>query len=476
MGPATYDPMMTERIDPSTEADASLWASQSPRSIHRPPPGGDRRVDVAIVGAGYTGLWTAHSILRRDPTVSVCLIDAEHVGFGASGRNGGWCVGEMAGGLEAAVELSRRGGGGVDGGIRLARAVMDAVDEVGRVVDAAGIDCGFVKGGVIRVARTAPQLARQRADVEEHHRLGFTGDDLRMLDADEARGAFAATDVIGGLRFAAGARIQPLRLVSGLAREVERLGGVIHESTRASEIVPGGRVIVTPHGRITADVIVRATEGYTRDLPGERRTLIPFSSSMIATEPLPAETWDGIGLADFQTFADDRRMVVYGQRTTDDRIAFGGRGAPYLFGSAVRTDHSDPAVSDRVVRSLHELLPVVRDVPITHRWGGVLGIPRDWRPSVGLDRGSGIAWAGGYVGEGVAAANLAGRTLADLILERDSDLVSLPWVDHRSRRWEPEPLRWIGISSMLRLTALADRAEERNGRPSRLGAIADRLR
>ena len=183
---------------------------------------------------------------------------------------------------------------------------------------------------------------------------------------------------------------------------------------------------------------------------------------MVATEPLPADMWDEIGLAGFD-FADDRRMVVYGQRTTDDRIAFGGRGAPYLFGSAVRTDHSDPAVSDRIVRSLHELLPIVADVPITHRWGGVLGIPRDWRPSVGLDRSAGLAWAGGYVGEGVAAANLAGRTLADLILEHDSDLTSLPWVDHRSRRWEPEPLRWIGITSMLRLTALADRSDDADG-------------
>lgn len=467
---------MPDRIGPSTDGNRSLWSSQVPPSTRRPSLDGDRRVDVAIVGAGYTGLWTAHSILRRDPTVSVCLIDAEHVGFGASGRNGGWCVGELAGGLGAAIDLAQRAGLGVDGGVRLTRAVMDAVDEVGRGVGEAGIDCGFVKGGVIRVARTAPQLARQRDDVDEHHRLGFTADDLCMLDAREAHRSFAATDVIGGLRFAGGARIQPLQLVVGLAREVERLGGVIYESTRASEISGGGRTIVTPRGRVTADVIVRATEGYTRDLRGERRTLIPFSSSMIATEPLPAEMWDEIGLVERQTFADDRRMVVYGQRTIDDRIAFGGRGAPYLFGSAVRTDHSNPAVSDRVARALHELLPIVRDVPITHRWGGVLGIPRDWRPSVGLDRASGAAWAGGYVGEGVAAANLAGRTLADLILERDSDLTSLPWVDHRSRRWEPEPLRWIGITSMLRLTAQADRAEARSGRVSRRGALADRLR
>ncbi len=470
------------RATDSNGVGSSLWASQiGAHGASRRPLDGDRRVDVAIIGAGYTGLWTAHSILSIDPTVSVCVLDAEHVGFGASGRNGGWCVGEIAGGLHKAIALSEGSGGGSDGGIRLTRAVMDTVDEVGLVVTNGGIDCGFVKGGVIRLARTRPQLDRQRAEVDDHRAAGFDEDDLRPLDAGEARSMLAATSVLGGMFFAHGARVQPFRLALGLATEVERLGGMIHERTRVTDIVPaGGPVrtsqVVTEHGTVTADVVVRATEGYTRGLPGERRTLIPFSSSMVATEPLAVELWDEIGLDDCQTFGDDRRMVIYGQRTTDDRIAFGGRGAPYLFGSKLRIDHCDPAVSDRVVRSLHELLPMVRHAEITHRWGGVLGIPRDWRPSVGLDRAMGVAWAGGYVGEGVAAANLAGRTLADLILERDSDLTTLPWVDHRSRRWEPEPLRWAGVTSMLRLSAFADRDEARTGRSSRLGAVADRLR
>jgi len=462
----------------SPDATSPLWAGQAEGAAQpeRRRLDGDRRVDVVIIGAGYTGLWTAHSMLIAEPTTSVMLLEAEHVGFGASGRNGGWCVGEMAGGLHAAIELSQRRTGSADAGIRLTRAVMGSVEEVGRAVDAAGIDCGFVKGGVIRVARTQPQLDRQQAEVSDYRAAGFGEDDLRMVSAPDAQAALAASGVLGGLQYSPGARLQPLHLVLGLAAEVERLGGVIHEHTRVTRIDPEQHCVQTDHGIVTADIVVRATEGYTRDLPGERRNLIPFSSSMVATEPLSAELWDEIGLADRQTFADDRRMVIYGQRTTDDRIAFGSRGAPYLFGSKVRTDHSDTAVSDRVIAALHELLPMVRHAEITHRWGGVLGIPRDWRPSVGVDRASGVAWAGGFVGEGVAAANLAGRTLADLILERDTDLTSLPWVDHRSRRWEPEPLRWIGISAMLRLTVEADRREAKSGTASRLGALADRLR
>jgi glycine/D-amino acid oxidase-like deaminating enzyme len=190
---------------------------------------------------------------------------------------------------------------------------------------------------------------------------------------------------------------------------------------------------------------------------------------MVATEPLSDDIWSEIGLSDRQTFADDRHLVVYGQRTADGRIAFGGRGAPYGFGSKI-----DPAIErrsrvhDRIVSTLVELLPALQGVAVTHHWGGVLGVPRDWFPSVGFDPANGMAWAGGYVGEGVAAANLAGRTLADLITGTDSPRVDLPWVGHRSRRWEPEPLRWLAINGALRVMGLADRLEKRSGRNSLL--------
>ena len=124
---------------------------------------------------------------------------------------------------------------------------------------------------------------------------------------------------------------------------------------------------------------------------------------------------------------------------------------------------------------LVDLLPEVRDAAITHSWGGPLGVPRDWCASVGLDRATGLAWAGGYVGDGVSTTNLAGRTLADLVLERDSDLVRLPWVGHRSRRWEPEPLRWLGVTAALRAMTTADGTEKRTGRPSRTAAVLGRF-
>jgi glycine/D-amino acid oxidase-like deaminating enzyme len=188
---------------------------------------------------------------------------------------------------------------------------------------------------------------------------------------------------------------------------------------------------------------------------------------MVATAPLSASTWQAVGLGDRQTFSDGRHVIIYGQRTADGRLAFGGRGAPYHFGSRVRPSQDDePRVFGMLRETLRALLPQVGEVEFTHAWGGPLGIARDWAASVGLDRGTGLAWAGGYVGDGVGTSNLAGRTLADLVLGRDTDLVTLPWVGHRSRRWEPEPLRWLGINAGLRAMRLADWEESRTGRPS----------
>ena len=202
--------------------------------------------------------------------------------------------------------------------------------------------------------------------------------------------------------------------------------------------------------------MVRATEAWTATLPGLERAIVPVYSLMVATEPLSADFWSRAGLESRATFADHRHMIIYGQRTADDRIAFGGRGAPYHFGSTISsTFDSEPAVHALLRQTLAELFPEVADARFTHAWGGPLGIPRDWHSSVGLDRATGLAWAGGYVGDGVSTTNLAGRTLADLITGADTPLTRLPWVGHVSPRWEPEPLRWLGVNAGLWTMKLA---------------------
>jgi glycine/D-amino acid oxidase-like deaminating enzyme len=255
---------------------------------------------------------------------------------------------------------------------------------------------------------------------------------------------------------------------------VERRGVRVHEQTRVTSITPGRAV--TDHGTVRADVVVRATEGYPPTVAGPRRAVAPVHSLIIATEPLPAGVWEEIGLRRRETFTDHRHLIIYGQRTADDRLVFGGRGAPYQFGSRTISEF---AAGHRVFRHLHrtlvDLLPVVAGSKVTHSWGGALGVPRDWCASVGLDRSTGLAWAGGYVGDGVSTTNLAGRTLADLVLDRETALVRLPWVGHRSRPWEPEPLRWMGINAGLRAATAADLEERLTGRPSRIARLVQPL-
>ncbi len=449
-----------------------MWLDTYPASLEaRAALEGDTDADVAIVGGGFTGLWTAFYLLGLDPTLRVAVIEREVCGFGASGRNGGWVVGELAAGIEKYAALAD-----LPASLRLARAVFDSVDEVGRVATAEGIDCGYHKGGVIRFARNRPQAARQVAEVAHHHELGLNTDEVRLLTADEVQSHARATNVRSGIFFAPCAAVDPARLVRGLADVVERRGANMYEQTAVSAIEPGR--VVTDRGIVRADVVVRATEAYTRDLRGRRRQLLPVYSLMIGTEPLPQSVFDEIGLADRPTFADDRYMVIYGQRTADNRIAFGGRGVPYLYGSRI-----SPSVErhhrshERIHATLVDLFPALAGARVTHRWGGVLGVPRNWTPFVHFDRAAGTAGAGGYVGEGVAPSNLAGRTLADLITGTESERVDLPWVGARHRRWEPEPLRWLGVRSSRWILAAADTYEYRTDREAKTAvAIAGKIR
>ena len=448
----------------------SLWHETARDGFApRPPLPGDAEADVAMVGAGYTGLWTACYLNVLDPALRIVMVEREIAGFGASGRNGGWCSALFP---PASSAIARRHG--LQTAVAVRRAMHESVVEVGRVAEAEGIDVDYARGGTISLARNRAQLVRARELVEEERRLTGPVEELELLSKQDAQALARATRVLGATYTPHCAVVHPLRLARGLASCVEARGVSVFERTAASRLRPGA--VVTERGTVRAEVVVRATEGYTASLSGERRRLVPLYSLMIATEPLPPEAWDEIGLRRRETFADLRHMRIYGQRTADDRLAFGGRGAPYHFGSRTRPEFDrDERVHSLLREVLVDLFPVVREYSVTHRWGGALGIPRDWHASVGFDRAAGLAWAGGYVGDGVATANLAGRTLAQLITGRESDLTHLPWVGHRSRDWEPEPLRWLGVNGGRLLLTYADRAEARSGRPARSAKAFARL-
>ncbi|MFC0527954.1 NAD(P)/FAD-dependent oxidoreductase [Phytohabitans kaempferiae] len=436
----------------SLKAD-SLWMSTVDDDLApRPALGGSLVADVAIVGAGYTGMWTAYYLAVAAPSLRIVVLEKEFAGYGASGRNGGWCSALFP--TPVRLLAHRHGREGV---VAMQRAMNSTVDEVGRVAAAEEIDCHWRKGGTVVVARTPAQLRRAQAAVEEAREYGFGEEDMRLLDADEATKRCGATKVLGGTYTPHCAAIHPARLVRGLARAVERRGVTIYERTRVTGLRRGAAD--TTVGTVRAPVVVRATEAYTPALPGVRRAIAPVYSLMISTPPLPDDFWASAGLAERETFADFRRLIIYGQRTADGRLAFGGRGAPYHFGSRTSPEYDrEPRVFAALRRALVDLFPALAGVPITHNWGGAVGIASDWSASVGLDRETGLAWAGGYVGDGVGTTNLAGRTLADLVLGVESELTELPWVGHESPQWPPEPLRWMGINTVRKLVTWADAA------------------
>jgi glycine/D-amino acid oxidase-like deaminating enzyme len=230
-------------------------------------------------------------------------------------------------------------------------------------------------------------------------------------------------------------------------------------------------------GTVRAPVIIRATEGFTARMPGLRRRWLPMNSAMIATDPLPQQVWDAIGWQGRETLGDLAHGFFYAQRTADGRIALGGRAVPYRYASGIDRDGAvGQDTIDYLTGVLNTALPQTRGVPIAHGWCGVLAVPRDWTAGVRLDPSTGLGEAGGYVGHGVTATNMAGRTLTDLILKRSTELTALPWVNHASRTWEPEPLRWLGVRGLYTAYKLADR-HEAGGRTtnSPIAALADRI-
>jgi glycine/D-amino acid oxidase-like deaminating enzyme len=441
----------------------SLWLDGVVQDlIPREQLSGDHTCDVAIVGAGFGGLWTAYYLKAADPSLRVTVVEAEIAGFGAAGRNGGFISSGIAG---SGARYARRSGW--DSVLRAEREVQHGIDEIGRVVSSEGIDCGYRKAGALTVATTEPQLQRLRARVEAKHQSGLGPEDIRLLTADESAGLIRGPEGLLGASFTPhSARVDPARLARGLARACERLGVKIYEQSPAEHLGP--KMVQCRNGRISADVVVRATESYTIRERGQRRQFLPLYALLIATEPLPQQTWDELGWRDGIGFADLGHLFYYAQRTIDGRIVVGGRGAPYRLSNPISPENEQDAhVYERLCQTLRQAFPTVAQARITHHWGGSLAIPRDWCMRTTFDRKTGLGFVGAFGGHGVTASNLSGRTMRDLILGHDTDLTSLPWVGHHTRNWEPEPLRFIASKLIHKTLASADAYEERTGKPAK---------
>lgn len=439
---------------------------------HRPALVGDARADVCIIGAGFTGLWTAFHLKQQDPGLNVVVVERETAGYGASGRNAGWLSPLVPGNRR----IFSRTAGTRDAGERLQRRMLDAVDEVLAIIDAEGIDAAAIRSGNVVVARNQAAMQRLRRRLAGDRTWGYRPDEGFELTEHDLRERINVNGAVGGLYYPTVGRIDPGGLVRGLADVVERLGVTIHEQTPATGIESG--TVHTVRGSVSAPRILRCTEGYSVAVADDPRRIIPINSSIIMTEPLPDAAWRNIGWSDKELFSDAAHVFSYSQRTDDGRILLGGRGHPYRFGSGTGGAGSvDQRTVSSLMERLHTMFPVTRQFSIAHTWSGVLGVTRDWCASVQYDAHTGVGHAQGYAGHGVTSAYLAAKSLAEVALGSRAGDATLPWVGRQARNWEPEPIRWLGVHAMYRMFSVADWIEERSqaSRTSMLAKVGSRL-
>ena len=425
----------------------SLWWSEITRPEFTP---GDihRRWDVLIVGGGFSGLWSAHHLLTANPSLKIAILEKDRVGSGASGRNGGWASALYP--TSDHTLLTRSSKSDIDA---LHSHLRNSINEIGDFVRSQGIDCGFHKGGMLRIARNGGQLRRLESKGNE-----------KLLNEEETRSRIAMSDALGSSYSPDCAALNPAALVVGLANSLEARGVAIFENTLAT--ISRKRKVSVNGKAVKAKFVIRAIEAYHQ----ATRDQIPIYSLMIATEPLPSHLFEEIGIRNRETFAEASHLVTYAQRTADNRLAIGGRGAPYTWGSK-RNDESESHERDhqRLRVMAREWFPVLNDFQFTHAWGGAVGVTRDWAPYVRTSRHYGEL--GGYAGDGVTLSYLAAGAMADLITERSSVRAALPFVQWKNPRWEREPLRWLAVNGAIRLSSLADKEEKLTRRPSRIMRI-----
>ena len=439
-------------------ADYSYWLGDAGEPLTpRPALQRSEDVDVAILGGGYSGLWTAYYLLRTQPGLKVAIVEKEIAGFGGSGRNGGWCSPRFPVGASL---LQKRFGDAVARSMLL--AVQESVDEIRRVCELEKIDAHFRAAGTLTLARSENQLAAIRASYAAYDRLGLA-DRYQLISPDQAQERIRVTKVLGGLYTPDGASIHPGRLVRGLARAVEAHGGTIYEQTEVTQFHGGANArLITPGGELRASkAIVLAGEAYLTRFPKLHRSLLPVYSLICLTEPLTDAQWNSIGWKLGENVASARSSVVYLTRTPDGRVLFGSRGAPYAFASKISDDQDREAATVQAIQSyLIDWFPSLSGIRFTHAWGGPVAMPSDWMPSVNFDSLTRLAFLGGYTGQGVSTSNLAGKLLAGLISGTHTGLETLPLAQRRSPAWIPEPLRWMVVRYMQQALLRSDEAAE----------------
>jgi glycine/D-amino acid oxidase-like deaminating enzyme len=431
---------------------------------------GDETADVAIVGGGYTGMWTAYFLGEMVPDARIVLLEADICGGGPSGRNGGF----LHGWWESLPYLAQRYG--AEEGLRIAEASDEVVAGIGAWCERHRVDAWFTPHGYLRV-NAFPQVGNDwGSTVADLERLGAPGQ-LRHVDRDEVRRMCASPAFGEGLFMPSAATVQPALLARGLRRVLLERAVRIHEGTAVERMDsgPSGMRLRTRLGSVTAERVVLAVNAWAAGWPGFRTRVLAWGSYIVLTEPIPDRLAE-LGWIGGEAIADSRFTISYFRTTRDGRIAFGAGVGAAGFGGRIGTvfTHDRHAI-ERVVANFRHLFPMLGDVRIDDAWGGPIDITADRFPEIGSRDGGRVLYAHGFAGNGVGPARLAGHILAARIARRGDPVADLPLFGRRQRFLPPEPFRSIGARAIREALIRQDDALDAGRRPGLLTRLVTRV-
>ncbi len=436
--------------------NSSLWHGKQ-KITYRKSISKNDSFDVAIIGAGFSGLWSAFHLKQFQPNLKIAIFEKEYVGFGASGRNGGWASAEYPTSSNRLIKEN-----GLESYKNLRAAITKSIDEIGQIAKSNDWQIDYAKGGSLLFARGNAQLSRISKEIDEEHQLLNKSQTTELLNIPSALGSVFTPHC---------AALNPFKLVRALADHLEKLGVMIYEQSSVSEI--RDKQVEVNGFNVNCTFSIRATEAFTpRKWMGNRQ--IPIYSLMVATEPLSNEVIKEIRNTQRATFQEACHLITYAQITGDNRLALGGRGVRYkLYSRLSERSEIDNRMHSALEKRAKSWFPQIANTKFEYRWGGAVALTRRWQAYLNFDHTTGRAEIGGYVGDGVTLSYLVAKTLAEKM--SNVKTANLPFIDQRIGRWEPEPIRYLAVNAGFKATVMADYEEKITKRPSLLAAIIDPL-
>jgi glycine/D-amino acid oxidase-like deaminating enzyme len=429
---------------------------------------GRREADIAVIGAGLTGLWAALSLKALEPAAEVAVVEQGVAAYGASGRNAGMLSETVDHSHGLAIQHF-----GEEEARRLARVGEQNVAELLAFLAEREIDCDYEPTGRLMVALTPAHVDEAARTVATAERLGLTT--FRLLDREAVRRELASPLYLGGVWVTGGGILDPVKLVDGLRAEAERLGVRVYERSRVDMVAEDGAGVSvrTAAGELTARRAVLATSAYTHHLlPSVTHRFIPLYDYILVSDPLTTEQREAIGWRHRQGVSDGRTFFNYYRLTRDDRILWGTSEAAYYSGNRVdpACDHSPSHYAD-LRASFRRHFPALSGLEFPYAWGGAICSTSRLTPFFGRALGGRVVYGLGFTGHGLGTTRLAGRVLAHLALDRPSELLDLQLVTRKPVPYPPEPFRSLAVSMVTRALRRVDQGK----RPSLMLRVLDRL-